>query len=68
MVDVVVEQISSTSKIDLCESQRGLTTFSLPPPPLFIPRGLFALTLHAVDFLPLLPLSPESLENPSDQR
>lgn len=77
-VDVVVERISyafcsSRSKPDLCESPSGLTTPPLPsslpsPSSFFLSFWPLALTLHAVDSLPPAPLSPESLENPSDQR
>ena len=78
-VDVVAERISyafcsSRSKPDLCESPSGLTTPpplpSSPPSPssFFLSFWPLALTLHAVDSLPPAPLSPESLENPSDQR
>lgn len=59
---------SSGSKPDLCESPSGLTTSFLPSsPPSFFPSGLLRLHCMPSTFSPA-PLSPESLENPSDQR
>lgn len=69
----VVEQIScafcsSRSKADLCESPSGLTTSLLLSSLLsFFPPGLLRLHCMPSTFSPA-PLSPESLENPSDQR
>lgn len=68
-VDGGVQQISflqlRVSKGDFCEALGSQCSPFLPPSLLLVSLSLFALPLH--DFLPA-PLSPESLENPSDQR